>query len=117
MGAIEKAFAQQSEQKNNQSLGAAPAQKRSIPRHERLMLASDQGTHMAANSHLRDTGKNFFKMPYDDLEAEGMVEANGKRNQLSEEYRAIKRPILSACLLYTSPSPRDRTRSRMPSSA
>ena len=25
--------------------------------------------------------------------------------------------ILGACLLYTSPSPRDRTRSRMPSSA
>ena len=25
--------------------------------------------------------------------------------------------IVSACLLYTSPSPRDRTRSRMPSSA
>jgi len=26
-------------------------------------------------------------------------------------------PFLSPCLLYTSPSPRDRTRSRMPSSA
>ena len=26
-------------------------------------------------------------------------------------------PILADCLLYTSPSPRDRTRSRMPSSA
>ena len=26
-------------------------------------------------------------------------------------------PHLGACLLYTSPSPRDRTRSRMPSSA
>ena len=26
-------------------------------------------------------------------------------------------PGMSACLLYTSPSPRDRTRSRMPSSA
>ena len=25
--------------------------------------------------------------------------------------------VLGACLLYTSPSPRDRTRSRMPSSA
>ena len=25
--------------------------------------------------------------------------------------------VLSICLLYTSPSPRDRTRSRMPSSA
>ena len=27
------------------------------------------------------------------------------------------RPIIERCLLYTSPSPRDRTRSRMPSSA
>ena len=26
-------------------------------------------------------------------------------------------PIMNVCLLYTSPSPRDRTRSRMPSSA
>ena len=26
-------------------------------------------------------------------------------------------PIITTCLLYTSPSPRDRTRSRMPSSA
>ena len=31
------------------------------------------------------------------------------------EYVAIMGP--SGCLLYTSPSPRDRTRSRMPSSA
>ena len=29
----------------------------------------------------------------------------------------IKKKKLDACLLYTSPSPRDRTRSRMPSSA
>src|SRR5664280_3213000 len=27
------------------------------------------------------------------------------------------KPVMDACLLYTSPSPRDRTRSRMPSSA
>ena len=31
--------------------------------------------------------------------------------------RLIHRELHSACLLYTSPSPRDRTRSRMPSSA
>ena len=31
--------------------------------------------------------------------------------------RMTLRPLLSNCLLYTSPSPRDRTRSRMPSSA
>ena len=30
---------------------------------------------------------------------------------------AQRRSMFSACLLYTSPSPRDRTRSRMPSSA
>ena len=30
---------------------------------------------------------------------------------------ACRIPMYSACLLYTSPSPRDRTRSRMPSSA
>ena len=31
--------------------------------------------------------------------------------------RAKKVKVLKYCLLYTSPSPRDRTRSRMPSSA
>ena len=31
--------------------------------------------------------------------------------------KAIGNLIADACLLYTSPSPRDRTRSRMPSSA
>ena len=30
---------------------------------------------------------------------------------------SIRSYLLRACLLYTSPSPRDRTRSRMPSSA
>ena len=30
---------------------------------------------------------------------------------------ALVFPLLVLCLLYTSPSPRDRTRSRMPSSA
>ena len=33
------------------------------------------------------------------------------------DYEAYRRSIVSSCLLYTSPSPRDRTRSRMPSSA
>ena len=31
--------------------------------------------------------------------------------------RSLKADIYHICLLYTSPSPRDRTRSRMPSSA
>ena len=31
--------------------------------------------------------------------------------------RGMSAPLVAVCLLYTSPSPRDRTRSRMPSSA
>ena len=34
---------------------------------------------------------------------------------ISQEYTDTR--LLSGCLLYTSPSPRDRTRARMPSSA
>ena len=32
-------------------------------------------------------------------------------------YRSVREPLATACLLYTSPSPRDATLSRMPSSA
>ena len=35
----------------------------------------------------------------------------------SEVFHTLKKELSGACLLYTSPSPRDRTRSRMPSSA
>ena len=41
------------------------------------------------------------------------------KEQQAEEraVRALEREQSDSCLLYTSPSPRDRTRSRMPSSA
>ena len=35
----------------------------------------------------------------------------------TERQRGVNVTFLRTCLLYTSPSPRDRTRSRMPSSA
>src|SRR5665811_2099983 len=35
----------------------------------------------------------------------------------AEIYQRLGIPTVGTCLLYTSPSPRDRTRSRMPSSA
>ena len=38
-------------------------------------------------------------------------------NPVSHEVIHPKRTLINSCLLYTSPSPRDRTRSRMPSSA
>ena len=42
---------------------------------------------------------------------------NGEVDRLSEKSAGAIARVISACLLYTSPSPRDRTRSRMPSSA
>ena len=38
-------------------------------------------------------------------------------NRIQEFHQAGVDGVINACLLYTSPSPRDRTRSRMPSSA
>ena len=41
----------------------------------------------------------------------------GKKDKPSPISKSDVDNILNSCLLYTSPSPRDRTRSRMPSSA
>lgn len=48
------------------------------------------------NRRTRPSNDGYFEVPYDQLDASGLVAAAGTRNQLSEEYRAIKRPILSA---------------------
>ena len=45
------------------------------------------------------------------------VESTPQTTQKSHEETAKKLKKQRTCLLYTSPSPRDRTRSRMPSSA
>ena len=45
------------------------------------------------------------------------LEALGQIAKDYEKLRALQSARMNACLLYTSPSPRDRTRSRMPSSA
>ena len=43
-----------------------------------------------------------------------LTPCNGHFREIAE---SVRRGVYEACLLYTSPSPRDRTRSRMPSSA
>ena len=66
-----------------------------------------------------------FKEIYDDLEDESFKENENTKGKL---YRDSSNRVIAGvcsgiaqyfkiCLLYTSPSPRDRTRSRMPSSA
>ena len=57
----------------------------------------------------------------DDVQLRLLIRPSGKRSASKRLERDILRndafDQLRDCLLYTSPSPRDRTRSRMPSSA
>ena len=48
---------------------------------------------------------------------EKLLDVLGKEATLLEAFKAANDVLLGACLLYTSPSPRDATLSRMPSSA
>ena len=54
---------------------------------------------------------------YDSLLAAGLKVMNIGDSKLVRNVRGAMTDGANACLLYTSPSPRDRTRSRMPSSA
>ena len=58
-----------------------------------------------------------LRVPYDDINrlqrGQYVLVGNGNTPYLG---RIVSGPFYT-CLLYTSPSPRDRTRSRMPSSA
>ena len=49
------------------------------------------------------------------IKADEFLEENKPPTELSTE--SLPKNLFKHCLLYTSPSPRDRTRSRMPSSA
>jgi receptor protein-tyrosine kinase len=93
MGVIEQAVARANEQ---QKTAVAGGKRKQYPRRERLVLSDRPNASSTIKNHSVDPGAGTFSLPYRELEAEGLVEPAGKRNQLSEEYRAIKRPILSA---------------------
>src|SRR5665811_618010 len=69
------------------------------------------GTSVARTSNVLDIYKlaDAYDMPGDKVN--GMVPEDVHNAVI----RAVKRAREKGCLLYTSPSPRDRTRSRMPS--
>ena len=58
----------------------------------------------------------FFILTYNDVRSEEIKEISGNAQIIDGDTIKINSKKIS-CLLYTSPSPRDRTRSRMPSSA
>jgi len=93
MGSIEKAVAKINRQQEASTPGATAMR---FPRRERLVLSAQPNTGQVMPNRQVQSEASQFTLPYAELEAEGMVEPAGQRNQLSEEYRAIKRPILSA---------------------
>ena len=67
---------------------------------------------------LNKLNNELVELHYDYIQMKSTVNLRTQPSVLEEELQAynIKR-LERPCLLYTSPSPRDRTRSRMPSSA
>ena len=67
---------------------------------------------------LTETGSKMDEVIFEEFKGTGNMELQLDRNISNRRiYPAIDLIKSSTCLLYTSPSPRDRTRSRMPSSA
>ena len=75
---------------------------------------------MVEQSQTRVEGANFdirkHLLEYDDVLNSQRMRIYGQRDQVFTKDN-LEEDISDICLLYTSPSPRDRTRSRMPSSA
>ena len=85
---------------------------------------SFKGAFGSANKQLSSLGRVIKKVS----DRVGQIDAFKKSSRATKEtgiaYRdarqklnILSKEIANTCLLYTSPSPRDRTRSRMPSSA
>ena len=69
-------------------------------------------------SRIRKLRRQAFANPNAILFLDGLLaHAEGNFIAAIELYQQISDSTPNTCLLYTSPSPRDRTRSRMPSSA
>ena len=67
---------------------------------------------------LVETGSKMDEVIYEEFKGTGNSEVHLDRKIAEKRvYQAIAVNKSGTCLLYTSPSPRDRTRSRMPSSA
>ena len=92
-----------------------------------MTLAHTIGGHMAADSTLQRLRRSVY-FPTMKKEVHDFVAAcatcQAKQGRQKDQRHTLVSPTvgypfqrLHVCLLYTSPSPRDRTRSRMPSSA
>ena len=90
-----------------------------------ITKVDDQGKEYQADDEINvrfDMGRNFARAYYrDELKAKGLnpdfkLSIDNDYSKRNPKYYNDESAV-NTCLLYTSPSPRDRTRSRMPSSA
>ena len=67
---------------------------------------------------MADPIDEIFNGTPDGIDEEELLEINAAQQQRQTEIEAMQETLSpNTCLLYTSPSPRDRQKSRMPSSA
>ena len=83
-----------------------------IPADDPTLLFTNAGMNQFKDVFL-GTGRREYRRAAD---TQKVLRVSGKHNDL-EEVGHSPPNTPNTCLLYTSPSPRDRTRSRMPSSA
>ena len=91
--------------------GNQPSQRESIINSIRVSLDKSNDFFMGKVRTFRDMGTHWSDVTIGKLVDFGVI--SGYKDGTFKPNNTITR----ACLLYTSPSPRDRTRSRMPSSA
>ena len=109
---------------------AVPGMKKedfTIELNDKVLVISSETSNTMENDKMRLNEFNFssfqrsFRVP--DSVDQDKIKANYKNGilkiKLPKRKESISKPnrVINICLLYTSPSPRDRTRSRMPSSA
>ena len=82
------------------------------------VLQNNNVSNQEVNSSFKNTSTLIEEIAPDYESRKLSIESNNDLDQLTklEELQQLETDLLT-CLLYTSPSPRDRTRSRMPSSA
>ncbi len=97
MGAIEKAIARFNTVANPEPTPLQSQVQAPPPPPPVVASVASKSVTPIGSSLNQGTGSNkTFRLPYKAMELEGLLSLNGPRNQMSEEYRAIKRPILAA---------------------
>ena len=82
------------------------------------VVATDNGTPMLSDSAIVQININDVnEIPVEQVNTGATVNEGEAHVISTSELEYIDTELVSACLLYTSPSPRDATLSRMPSSA